>query len=240
MQVSSLITTIREDYLFEISNSEFLWDTPSLLRKLTEAERQTCNRGNLIYDDSTPSYTRIKLVSGKSSYDIDPKVTVIETIMLGDKHIEKRTKEELDRLIPTWRTDTGMLHTTIFAVISGRKIRFTPMPDAVDAGSFVNLEVFRLPDEDITSTGQEPEIPEEFHRDLIYWVLHECYKKQDADTYNQERSDYFLNRFNQIFGEPVSAKVRQHQFESPRSLVFRLTSYFKKTTSTAQDFQDFG
>jgi len=78
-----------------------------------------------------------------------------------------------------------------------------------------------LPDEDIKTESQEFEIPEEYHRDLIWWVLYECYGKRDIDSFDNDKATEYLVMFNTIFGETVSAKVRQHQFESPRSLVIR-------------------
>lgn len=234
MQVSKLITQVREDYLDDTNSDAYLWSDASLLRKFTEAERQACNRANLIYDDST-YYTSLTLVSGQASYDLDPKITVVENIIFDGDIVVKKTREELDKLQPTWRTDTGMADKVIYAVITGKQIRFNYIPDATDAGEVVSLEVYRLPDVDITSASQEPEIPEEYHRDLIYWVLHECYKKQDVDTFNQEKSDSFLARFDGVFGPYVSARVRRHQFENPRSTHIRPIAY-TQPTKTITDF----
>jgi hypothetical protein len=220
MQVSDILETARADYLNDTA-LDYLWDADSMLRKINEAQRQACNRANLIYDDSTPAYTRITLVAGQASYPLHPKLTVIENIILNGVIITKKTKENLDTQIPTWRTDSGMLNKEVYAVIKGRTLRFTPIPDATDAGGIVTLETYRLPAEDMMSLSDDPEIPEENHRDLIYWVLHEAYKKTDADTFNQDKSDYFLGRFNEIFGPYVPARVRQHQFENPKSLEFR-------------------
>lgn len=235
MLPSDLITTARLDYLDDKADP-FLWDDKSLLRKISEAERQVCTRGDLIYDDTTAGYTKITLVNEQASYSFSQKLTVIENILFDGVIIEKKTKSQMDVISATWRTDAGMTGKVIYAVISGRKIRFSRIADATDAGKVVSLEVYRLPDEDITSTCQEFEIPEENHRDLIYWVLHECYKKQDADSFNQEKSDYYLERFNEVFGEPVSAKVRQHQFESPRTLSFTPSSYFKPSEVSDTDW----
>jgi hypothetical protein len=235
MQISSLITIVREDYLDDTSTQKPEWSPASLLRKFTEAERQACNRANLIYDNTTTQYTRITLVSGRASYTIDPKVTVIENVIFDGNVLVKKTQDDIEKLQPTWRTDTGMLDQTVYYFIKGRKLIFSRIPDATDAGEVVTLEIYRLPDVDITSTAQEPEIPEENHRDLIYWVLHESYRKQDADDFNQEKSDYFRGRFEEIFGPYVPAKVRQHQFENPRSTTVRPVAYATSST-TVSDF----
>ena len=237
MLIKDLITTVREDYLHDINEDAYLWSDKRLMRAFTEAERQVCNRGDYIYDDTTPQYTKITLVSGQASYSIDPKVTVIENIIFDGDLIERKSKPDMDVLQPTWRTDTTMTGNVIYAIISGRKIRFNRIPDADDDGLFVYLEVYRLPESDITNSYQSPEIPEENHRDLIYWVLHECYKKNDADGMNLEKSDYFLARFNEIFGVPVSAKVRQHQLENPRSLTIRPSPYIRTVNAGVDESQ---
>jgi hypothetical protein len=150
--------------------------------------------------------------------------------------LEKTTIEDLDQEQPTWRVDTKLTDNTVKFVIRGRKIRFSRVPNADDAGKIVYLEVYRLPDQEIRSENQSFEIPEENHRDLIWWVLHECYKKQDADTFDQEKSDQHLLRFNEIFGEPIPAAVRQHQFESPESLHILPKAYVKqRVRSTSSD-----
>ena len=231
MQVSTLFATIREDYTEDTNSQSYLWSDASLLRKCTEAERQACNRADLIFDDSTVQYTQVALISGQASYTIDPKVTKIVQVRFDGNVLVQKTPEELDSLQSTWRTDTGLLDKTVYYTIKGRKIRFNYIPDATDDGEIVYLDVYRLPDEDIASTSQEPEIPEENHRDLIWWVLHECYEKRDVDSFDTNKSLEYLAKFDQIFGPPVSAKVRQHQFEQPRSLTLRPVQY---TTSTVE------
>lgn len=235
MLASELIAIVREDYLDD-AIQPYKWSQAGLLRKLTEAERQACNRANLLYDDTTATLTQITLVDGQSTYSLSNTLTTIENIILDDKYIIKSTKETLDSILPSWRTDTGMTNKTCYAVIQGRTIKFIPEPDANDADKIVYLECYRLPVNAIEDADQEFEIPVEFHRDLIWWVLHECYRQQDSDMFNQEKSDYFLNKFNQIFGEPVSAKVRQHQFENPRSLTIRPVSYLAKKTTVDDDW----
>jgi len=236
MKASDIITIAREDYLDDTVASAYLWSDKSLLRKLTEAERQACNRANLIYDDTTTGYTRITLVEGQRSYPFSSKLTVIEKVIFDGNILEKTTEENLDSSTPSWRTDTGMLDKTVTYFIKGRKIIFSREPDATDAGEVVSLETYRLPDVDITSLSQEPEIPEENHRDLLWWVLHECYEKQDADTFNQEKEMKYLAMFESVFGPYVTAKVRQHQFESPNVLTFAPKSYRGNSTEEAESW----
>jgi hypothetical protein len=230
MLVSDGITLCRNDYTDDSITTQ-LWDDASMVRKYDAAHKQACNRANLIFDDSTAAICEITLVNGQASYSLHNRITVIENMLFDGDLITHIFKENMQTLNPTWRTDTGMTGNPVYAVISGRSIRFSPVPDATDAGKKVYLEVYRLPKTDITLTTQGFEIPEENQRDLLYWVLHECYKKQDADAFNQETSNYWLARFNQIFGEPVSAKVRQHQFESPREMQIIPQPYVKSSSN---------
>lgn len=221
MKAETIITTVREDYTEDTNSSAYLFSDASLLRKLTEAERQACMRGNYLFDDTTPDYTRITLIDGTQSYLLDPKVTVVEKVIFAGVPLVKKTKEELDRDYSTWRTDTKLTGNTVYYAISGRRIYFSRIPNSDDDGLTVYLEVYRLPDEDIKSLSQEPELPEEHHRGLLNWILYECYNKPDIDIFDKDRALMYLELFTEEFGPVVSAKVRQHQFESPRSLTLR-------------------
>lgn len=231
MQISELLEAARNDYLDD-KTAEFLWTSPAMLRYFTEAERQACNRADLIYDDVTPQYTQIKLVAGQASYKFHSKITVIERFIWNGLPLPKYTKDELDVKQPTWRTDIGLINKSPSVLVQGHTIRIVPSPVSEDILLAPNLllETYRLPAVDITDFAQEPEIPCEYHRDLIYWVLHEAYKKQDADTFNQEKSDYYLARFTEVFGPVVPARVRQHQFETDRSLQIQPFAYTRKLT----------
>ena len=236
MRVGELITVIREDYLNDKNSRKYRWDDASLLRRIDEAQRQACNRTNLIYDDSTSLFTRIAMVSGKPGYKFSDKITVIKNVLLGGKILNKRSVESMDKETPLWRANSGQVNQTVEYVIQGRTLRVTFIPNDLDVvvTPYINLEVYRLPDNTINNVNQQFEIPEENQLDLAHWVLHSCYKKVDADTFNQEKSDYHLLRFNQIFGQPVSALVRQHQFESTGSLNITPAG-LKRHRSTSDD-----
>ena len=236
MNIGQLIDIVRFDYLDDNPDGDvkkYLWDDEFMFRAFTEAERQACNRQNLLFEDSVDEYTKINLVDGKSTYDIPQKVTCIEYVGFEDTVISRQSKHEVERNNPAWRTLTGMTGKVINYVVRGHKIRFIPSPDTDDAGKKVSLEIFRLPDLDLTNLSSVPEIPEEYHRDLIYWVLHEAYKKQDSDRFDQERSDYFLGRFSQVFGEYISAEVRLNQMQQRKSLHLRPQRYTSSMTRSS-------
>lgn len=220
MNVGALKTVIRNDYLDDPSGS--LWDDATILRYLNESERQACNRTNFLFDDTTYSIT---LVDGTASYALSELITQIEYVGFESKEVKHISKHEIQRKDPEWRTKTIMTDKVVNYLMRGRTMTFTPKPATVDDAKTVSLEVFRLPKTALALDADIPEIPDEFHRDLIYWVLHEAYKKQDADTFNQERADYYLARFTEVFGEYVSTEVRLNKLEQARSLKLRPTAY---------------
>lgn len=230
MKLEDLILIVRADYLDD-SRGDELWDEDFMFRSFTEAQRQACNRQNLLFSDDET----ISLNNGVSTYDLPQLATNIKYVGIEGKEVKHQSVKEVEASNPAWRTESGVTGKSVKFIIRGNRIRFIPMPDANDNGLKVTFEMFRLPYNAFTSISQQPEIPEEFHRDLIYWVLHEAYKKQDADTFSQERSDYFLNRFSSIFGEYISAEVRLNQFEQRKSLFLRPTRYTAKLTTSRND-----
>lgn len=234
MDVSELVEIIREDYLDDVfagwqdatdaeKDDQFIWSDRALLRYITEAQRQACNRTDFLYDD-TSEITEITLQAGVRDYVFSTKINAIEEVVFDDKIVEHISKEDRDRRYKTWRTDTGMTDKPVQYIIRGRKMFFHPMPDAVDAGKIVNLSIWHQPLDAIEAIDDELVIPEEFHRDLVWWVLYEAYSKQDADGYDKEKGLGYLAQFNQVFGEYVPSEVRLNQLQEPETLFVRPVS----------------
>ena len=235
MEISDLITIIREDYLDDTfsgwesatdleKEDQFLWSDKALFRYLTEAQRQACNRSDFLFDDSTFYVT---LVAGSPSYSISASITRIEQVSLYGKTVAHKSKIQLESEHPGWRTDSGISGKAASYVIRGRKLRIYPIPDAVDAGEIISLDTYRLPLESIISTSDELEIPEEYHRDLIWWVLHEAFSKQDADSYDKDKSLRYLAQFDQVFGPVIDSRVRLHQLQEDKYAQFTAIDYNK-------------
>lgn len=222
MELSELITIIREDYLDDTfsgwqsatdaeKEDQFLWSDSALLRYITEAQRQACNRTDFLFENSDFD---IPLVAGVHTYTINNKITFIENVDFdGSKKVTHKSVEEMKRSHPDWRTLTGMTGQETFYTIRGRKMRVYPIPDTVDAGKLLNIDAYHLPLEPLTSTSDELEIADEYHRDLVWWVLYEAYTKQDADSYDKDRGLGYLAQFNNVFGEYVSSEVRLNQLQ---------------------------
>lgn len=235
MEIKDLVTIIREDYLDD-AIEDYLWPDAFMYRALTEAERQACNRTDFLYDETTAEIVELTLVEGQQSYAIHPKVTFIDRVEFDSKIVTHISLDERDRFHADWRTASGLGSNDMSYWVRHRKIYFDRTPDAIDAGSTVYLRVYRLPLESITGGSDELEIPEEFHTDLIQWVLYQAYTKQDADGYDANRAKIHLRNFENAFGNFVPSEVRLNQMQEPKGLRPRAVNYLGTSTNEDADW----
>ncbi|MCK5610044.1 hypothetical protein KAR91_49680, partial [Candidatus Pacearchaeota archaeon] len=69
--------------------------------------------------------------------------------------------------------------------------------------------------------SDSPEIPEEYHMDLIEWICHLAYLKQDGETEELGRSDMYEAKFTQKFGPKLSAITESNRRRKPRNKSLR-------------------
>lgn len=234
MEISELITIIREDYLddtfsgWETASTaekldQFLWPDAALYRYITEAQRQACNRTDFLFSDSDFSVT---LVAGSPTYQLNKKITFIEQVTFdGTTNVTHKSKAQFQTDNPTWRTDSGISDLPPEYTMRGHKLRIYPIPDAGDAGKILSIDAYHLPLDVIASDSDDLSIPDEYHRDLIWWVLYEAYSKQDAEGYDRDKGLMYLKQFNLAFGEYIPSEVRLNQLQEDASATIRPIAY---------------
>jgi hypothetical protein len=81
-------------------------------------------------------------------------------------------------------------------------------PPPKDAGTLV-LVIRRLTTEadEMVMELDEPVIPSEFHRDLVYWMLAEAYQVHDSDKIDAGAAARYEAQFDARFGKKVSARA---------------------------------
>jgi hypothetical protein len=91
---------------------------------------------------------------------------------------------------------------------SANHIQLYPIPNL--DGHLV-LDVYRNPTEDeyMVVTSDEPVIPVEFHRDLVYWMLAEAYQIDDSDQKHAEKVIINEKKFEERFGRKITARGEQ-------------------------------
>lgn len=216
MIASEIIDTCRRDILDD-PNDPHLWDDAFCLSALNRGQREACNRQDLIFDATTATYgttdaplCRIPLVVGQQSYHLDVHWNQIENLIVAGVPLIKRSMEEMEG---AWRTATGPVCEYVQRLYT---VYLVAIPANDLAGQYLYVEGYRMPLTVVDDMDVEMEIPPEFQDHLKWWVAHEAYNKRDAETYNPQRSLECKAEFERIFGPPVPAGVRMHQFNEPR------------------------
>jgi hypothetical protein len=228
MLASELIQVIREDYLDDVTDpcagddedAPYLFSDATLLRYLTEAQRQACRRRDCrhIFDASDPDVCEIELAEDQRSYALDSRILRIERAIIGtdatSTELLHSTVSALNSWDSTWRrTAAG---TPVAFIIEGRNLVLDRPPDAALDGETLHLEVWREPLEDLEADA-EPEYPGE-HRALVHWACHQAYSRRDEEIYNPTAAAEHLALFERAYGPAVEARVIAELLRVPDAL----------------------
>lgn len=209
MTVDELLQEIREDFLDD-AVEPYRWGQSRLRRWLSRAQEEACMRQRLLVDSSTPAICDVTLVADQPDYVLDPRIVLVEKVTLDGVPIEKRTEDQLDRTDPSWRTPnsgSGVLRY----LQNELTITLLATPTAAEHDKTLKLRVQRLPLVTFTSGSQSPEIPIQYHRDLIWYVIATAFDLPDEDTQNTRKADEYMARFDAAFGPALRADVLAHK-----------------------------
>lgn len=196
----------------------FLWPNSILNLYANEAQTEACRRGHLLRDSVT-AICQIAVTAGDPIVELDPRILDIQRMRLASQFIQLRgiSVQEMDDSIPGWENQTGLPWRGVTDYQSNA-IRLWPSPAANDV---LKLSVIRLPLVDMVADTDEPEIRKEYHPQLVQWMLHRAYAKQDSEVFDANKSQTALANFEKEFGSRSSARnaawraERQLQFAPP-------------------------
>lgn len=208
MDAAGLIRSFRQRA--DDANAPYLYSDEDLLRWASEAEIEACTRARLIYDD-TSGFLAIAVTAGTSVYALDSRIDRIgrasftpasgtracDLCLRGIDWIHDRTG---------WSTRRGRP-----SVAAYHERRLTLWPEPIEDGT-LKLGVYRFPLWPMENDADEPEIPPEYHTDLVWWMLFLAYVTKDGDTEDSPRAALAAGQFQARFGERPSADVlRRHR-----------------------------
>jgi len=197
--------------LDDLRPENYGWSDQELNGYINEAANEAAIRSRSIVDSTSTKCSRITTISGTATYTINPSVFFIDRVYDATNKLTltKTSFNELDDNDSKWQDRSGKpthyiddLNHYGDDISKKRSITLYPNPDSAIA---LHLTVYRTHLEVLTDY-LEPELPIYQHADLIYWVLHLAYLKQDADTLNIDKSLEFYARFDQCFGEKQDAR----------------------------------
>lgn len=229
MYLKDIIRRVR-NRLDDKRGPRYLWDDQELIDYTNDTIRDAAIRANLTVQDDipivftqNPDLTYVSKYALPSGYlDIKsvrllslPNITLARTSMrrqesyYGGRPTQngKPWGYAVDLTMPGLGEDTG---------IQVRAITFIGTPLEADTAM---VDVIRLPGL-IEYDYDVPEIDEIWHPDLLFGITALAYLKRDSDTFDQKKSDRDFERFEERFGERLSAvTIRERQAEAPFEMI---------------------
>lgn len=225
MTPEQLVARFRSDV--DDDQQPYLWSTDEVWEYLNDAHRMHVRLTGGIRDASTASVVNLTVSIGDPWLELSPLVMKIRSARLastgrtlpvfsfeglfGQQGVANRefpcSTDDLDKSGPLKALIIGM---------EDDKLRAVRIPAA---GDTVKLVVERLPLLTLTADLSEPfEIRAEYHLHLLWWMKHLAYAKQDADTFDKERSDNCETTFRARCSEAADEKRRREH--KPRLMAY--------------------
>lgn len=217
MNVQELLEELRANLLRDVSDevdardTGLLWSDRTLVRYINDAQVKFAVETGLLRDETTEAITRITLVEGQEQYALDARVIAVLGSRIGPKwHLSRTTYGALF----SNRGDVSLGYVRLGPCANGTPRRFYtdretgkigvyPAPDADSAGKTLVLRVTRKPLQSLIASNLQavPEIPEEYHLDMLEWAAWRALRNHDVDAENMAKASAHKTRFEQAIKE---------------------------------------
>lgn len=179
--------------------AQLRWSNEELTRFINEAQKQACRSAFLL--KSADATFQVAVTADLATYTLPSKIIRIKGIWLESTGKELSQIEYEDLMgITNWRTDTGTPSYVVVDYDTGTlRLYKTPLIDDT-----INILAYHLPLEDMdwnTAVIDTPEIREEYQIDMLAYAAHLAYQKDEANTFDPQRSEYFRQLFAQKFSD---------------------------------------
>jgi hypothetical protein len=90
-------------------------------------------------------------------------------------------------------------------------MRIFPVPDSTADGTLLKLRVVRMPIEKLTigNLDAQPEVPEDYHLDMLDWAAYLAFRIADVDSGSETRADKYAARFESHVQEARTMVMRK-------------------------------
>jgi hypothetical protein len=196
------------------SNDEgLLWSNAELARWADEAQQQFTKR-RPINDNATAAVCQIAVVADTPTYAYHSAILqiedayIIETAATTHRPLVKLTHAELREQRPIWRSDTSGTPEFYIEDLTERAVTLYRTPDLA---GIMYLTVKRTALQRLSWNVPNTllEVPAEHQYDLLDWIFHRAFSKDDIETKDERRSEKHLAAFNASIGVLPSAARRQ-------------------------------
>ena len=208
MTLEQLIQQFRVDADDTVTNPP-LWSNEWITAWLTEAQADAAIRGRLLYEADNAAVCQIAVAANAATHDLHKSLFELvhlrfqATGATTSSVLTIKAREELDRIRPGWRDETG---TPRHAIQDDTRITLVPRPEL--AGT-LHLEGYRVPLKALENDTDKPELNESHHRHLVHWALHRAFSKPDAETIDPTRAATAEAAFTRYFGQRPDSDLRR-------------------------------
>lgn len=218
MSLEELLEELRENILRDVSDEvghsqdSYLLDDRSLVRYIEEGVVKFAVGTLCIRDETTPDVTRIRLSPGVDSYALDPRVIAVFGARVGHVNLRRTTYSGMtsgadvaySTSIEDWgRQQTNCAPRWFYTDRESGKLGVWPVPGEDVVGVDLILRVARKPLRKLEATDlkAEPEIPDEYHLDILEWAAWRALRNHDADLEALAKASQHRKRFEETVGE---------------------------------------
>ena len=180
----------------------YLWSDEDFYYYLNEAQEVHVRLIGGIADRRS-SLTKVTYKTGDQFKKYDPRILRIKGAFDEDNNIV--TIRNLDNFESPYleddygqRLNTGLEDSRTGSIkylitdVETEEFQFYPIPDH---DGWIRLYVYRLPLEEVANDKDELEIPSFHHMNLLNWVKHKAYMKQDIEGFDLSKSADFRAAF---------------------------------------------
>ncbi len=186
--------------------------------------------------EDTRNVTRIPIDATKHTYKLHPKTLMVLRAKIGSLTypLSQKSVSALDAEMKvsysdidstwyyeSWETDNDV--SWAFIEDNGT-IRIVSPPSAADV---LWMIVSRLPKLVFTEAnlGLSPEIATQYHQDMVDWIAHRAYLKQDTEAYDMTKAKYWEDSFDKKFGPRPTAQTEQNRKKFPPNQRMRVREF---------------
>lgn len=235
MNLQELLDELRTGILHDVSdevdgNSSYLWTDKRLTRYINQAERRFARYGFVLMDGVTPEVTQVTLQAGVSEYALHPKIFSVLSAKFdtdkadlqraGHSALSQYQAPEPNFFDPAsmtfWSPGRPVAYATDELLMLDADdrlncitLRVFPEPNASVDGKVIYLRVFRKPLEDLQEDLQEPEIPEDFHLEMLDWAAYLALRVVDRNSGEVTRAYGFRQTFENHVTEARNTIMRK-------------------------------
>lgn len=187
-----------------------LWSDRTLVRYIEDGVVRFAVQTCCLRDDTTSEITQLTLQSGVEQYALDPRVIAVLNARFPGAYLLSRTtygglfsnRGDLTVGAPIRDNYTGCPRRFYTDRQTGHLGVF-PTPGAQENGKVLHLRVARKPLTPLTTNDLNavPEIPEEYHLDVLDWAAYRALRNHDADAENMAKANSHKKRFEDTVAE---------------------------------------